>query len=74
MGVASGCGCKEVYRDHNITYPYSSFFLQQQHPGVYLGGAGGIRPPLSYSRPPLNFQIFKKFNECMMYNSLFTII
>ena len=24
MGVASGCGCKEVYRFPNITYPYSS--------------------------------------------------
>ena len=26
MGVASGCGCKEVYRFPHITYPYSSFF------------------------------------------------
>ena len=24
MGVASGCGCKEVYRFLHITYPYSS--------------------------------------------------
>ena len=23
MGVASGCGCKEVYRFSHITYPYS---------------------------------------------------
>ena len=23
MGVASGCGCKEVYRFPHITYPYS---------------------------------------------------
>ena len=32
MGVASGCGCKEVYRFPYITYPYSSCicsFLQQ---------------------------------------------
>ena len=32
MGVASGCGCKEVYRFHHTTYPYSSCicsFLQQ---------------------------------------------
>ena len=32
MGVASGCGCKEVYRFVHITYPYSSYicsFLQQ---------------------------------------------
>ena len=32
MGVASGCGCKEVYRFPHITYPYSSCicsFLQQ---------------------------------------------
>ena len=26
MGVASGCGCKEVYRFPHITYPYSSLF------------------------------------------------
>ena len=34
MGVATGCGCKEVYRFPNTTYPYSSCtcsFLQQ-HP------------------------------------------
>ena len=34
MGVASECGCKEIYRFPHITYPYSSFscsFLQQ-HP------------------------------------------
>ena len=24
MGVASGCGCKEVYTFPHITYPYSS--------------------------------------------------
>ena len=24
MGVASGCGCKAVYRYPHITYPYSS--------------------------------------------------
>ena len=32
MGVASGCGCKEVYRFPHNTYPYSSCicsFLQQ---------------------------------------------
>ena len=23
MGVASGCGCKEVYRFPHTTYPYS---------------------------------------------------
>ena len=31
MSVATGCGCKEVYRFPHTTYPYSSFFLQQ-HP------------------------------------------
>ena len=34
MGVATGCGCKEVYRFPHTTYPYSScicYFLQQ-HP------------------------------------------
>ena len=34
MGVASGCGCKKVYRFPHTTYPYSScicYFLQQ-HP------------------------------------------
>ena len=32
MGVATGCGCKEVYRFPHTTYPYSSCicsFLQQ---------------------------------------------
>ena len=24
MGVATGCGCKEVYRFPHTTYPYSS--------------------------------------------------
>ena len=34
MGVASGCGCKEVYRFPHITYPYSSSICSflQQHP------------------------------------------
>ena len=34
MGVASGCGCKEVYRFTHITYPYSSCICSflQQHP------------------------------------------
>ena len=32
--VASGCGCKEVYRYPHITYPYSSCICSflQQHP------------------------------------------
>ena len=34
MCVASGCGCKEVYRFPHITYPYSSCICSvlQQHP------------------------------------------
>ena len=34
MGVASGCGCKEVYKFPHITYPYSSCICSflQQHP------------------------------------------
>ena len=34
MGVASGCGSKEVYRFPLITYPYSSCICSfwQQHP------------------------------------------
>ena len=34
MGVASGCGCKEVYIFPHITYPYSSCICSflQQHP------------------------------------------
>ena len=34
MGVASGCGCKEVYRFPHITYDYSSCICSflQQHP------------------------------------------
>ena len=27
MGVATGCGCKEVYRFSHTTYPYSSTLL-----------------------------------------------
>ena len=38
MGVASGCGCKEVYRFSHITYPYSSCICSflQQHPYFLL--------------------------------------
>ena len=34
MGVATGCGCKEVYRFPHTTYPYSSCISSflQQHP------------------------------------------
>ena len=34
MGMASECGCKEVYRFPHITYPYSSCIRSflQQHP------------------------------------------
>ena len=34
MGVASGCGCQELYRFPHITYPYSSCICSflQQHP------------------------------------------
>ena len=34
MGVATGCGCKEVYRFPHNTYPYSSCICSflQQHP------------------------------------------
>ena len=34
MGVATGCGCKEVYRFSHTTYPYSSCICSflQQHP------------------------------------------
>ena len=33
MGVATGCGCKEVYRFPHTTYPYSSCICScsQQH-------------------------------------------
>ena len=38
MGVASGCGCKEVYRFPHTTYPYSSCICSflQQHPYFLL--------------------------------------
>ena len=37
MGVATGCGCKEVYRFPHSTYPYSScIYLLQQHPYFLL--------------------------------------
>ena len=34
VGVATGCGCKEVYRFPDSTYPYSSCICSflQQHP------------------------------------------
>ena len=34
MGVATGCGCKEVYSFPHTTYPYSSCICSflQQHP------------------------------------------
>ena len=34
VGVATGCGCKEVYRFPHTTYPYSSCICSflQQHP------------------------------------------
>ena len=34
MSVATGCGCKEVYRFPHSTYPYSSCICSflQQHP------------------------------------------
>ena len=34
VGVASGCGCKEVYRFHHTTHPSSSCICSflQQHP------------------------------------------
>ena len=44
MGVATGCGCKEVYRFLHTTYPYSSGICSflQQHPyflNVFCYGA-----------------------------------
>ena len=38
MDVASGCGCKEVYRFSHTTYPYSSCICSflQQHPYFLL--------------------------------------
>ena len=36
MGVATGCGCKEVYRFPHTTYPYSSCICSlQQHPHFF---------------------------------------
>ena len=34
MSVATGCGCKELYRFPHTTYPYSSCICSflQQHP------------------------------------------
>ena len=38
MGVATGCGCKEVYRFPHTTYPYSSCICSflQQHPYFFV--------------------------------------
>ena len=37
MGVATGCGCKEVYKFPHIIYPYSSCICSflQQHPKCF---------------------------------------
>ena len=32
MGIASGCGCKEVYRFTHTTYPYSSVLFYSSIP------------------------------------------
>ena len=46
MGVASGCGCKEVYRFPHTTYPNSSCICSflQQHP--YFSFCKTHTPPL----------------------------
>ena len=36
MGVASGCGCKEVYRFPHITYPYFLFILKNVFRSLYI--------------------------------------
>ena len=38
MGVATGCGCKEIYRFPHTTYPYSSCICSflQQHPYFFV--------------------------------------
>ena len=38
MGVATGCGFKEIYRFPHITYPYSSCICTflQQHPYFFV--------------------------------------
>ena len=51
MGVATGCGCKEVYRFPHTTYPYSSCICWNvwvwlvgvvSRRWVWLVGVGGI--------------------------------
>ena len=36
MGVASGCGCKEVYRFPHTTYPYSSCICSCSIPTFFI--------------------------------------
>ena len=38
MGVATGCGFKEIYRFPHSTYPYSSCICTflQQHPNFFV--------------------------------------
>ena len=38
MGVATGCGFKEIYRFSHTTYPYSSCICTflQQHPNFFV--------------------------------------
>ena len=38
MGVATGCGLKEIYRFPHTTYPYTPHVsvLLQQHPYIFV--------------------------------------
>ena len=36
MGVATGCGCKEVFRFPHTTYPYSSCIFYSSIPAFFL--------------------------------------
>ena len=57
MGVATGCGCKEVYRFPHITYPYSSCICSflQQHPYFLFIKKIYIRIGLNYIRIGPNY-------------------
>ena len=50
MGVATGCGCKEVYIFSHITYPYSSCICSflQQHPCFLFFKKNVFRSYISY--------------------------
>ena len=67
MGVATGCGFKEIYRFPHTTYPYSSCICTflQQHPYFFVLFFNVFRSCINYSMILNNY----KKNECACHES-----